>query len=178
MVEPYDAVNRTVLLYNYRTFVKGEDTSREDVLFKAGSTDESFLDTIDLPFLREPEKLTFSSLFEITETIIEAFGLRVRTEELPYLIAFQDILFDYEKNNTNSIPIFLSGGRRKRIKKCYPPRKKWMPCEFSRYINPKGWNLKRLLFLSVPGILMIPVTGAGYGARTGRRVLGIWSMHH
>ncbi len=34
MVEPYDAVNRTVLLYNYRTFVKGEDTSQEDVLFK------------------------------------------------------------------------------------------------------------------------------------------------
>ena len=117
MVEPYDAVNRTVLLYNYRTFVRGEDTSREDVLFKAGSTDASFLDTIDLPFLREPEKLTFSSLFEITETIIEAFGLRARTEELPYLIAFQDILFDYEKNNTNSIPIFLEWWEKEKDKK-------------------------------------------------------------
>ena len=117
MVEPYDAVNRTVLLYNYRTFVRGEDTSREDVLFKAGSTDESFLDTIDLPFLREPEKLTFSSLFEITETIIEAFGLRARMEELPYLIAFQDILFDYEKNNTNSVPIFLEWWEKEKDKK-------------------------------------------------------------
>ena len=117
MVEPYDAVNRTVLLYNYRTFVRGENTSREDVLFKAGSTDASFLDTIDLPFLREPEKLTFSSLFEITETIIEAFGLRARTEELPYLIAFQDILFDYEKNNTNSIPIFLEWWEKEKDKK-------------------------------------------------------------
>lgn len=84
---------------------------------RPGSTDESFLDTIDLPFLREPEKLTFSSLFEITETIIEAFGLRARTEELPYLIAFQDILFDYEKNNTNSIPIFLEWWEKEKDKK-------------------------------------------------------------
>ena len=89
------------------------------------------------------------------------------------------IFFLITRKITRIVFLFsLSGGRRKRIKKCYPPRKKWMPCEFSRYINPKGWNLKRLLFLSVPGILMIPVTGAGYGARTGRRVLGIWSMHH
>ena len=117
MVEPYDAVNRTVLLYNYRTFVRGENTSREDLLFKAGSTDESFLDTIDLPFLREPEKLTCSSLFEITESIIEVFGLRARTEELPYLIAFQDILFDYEKNNTNSIPVFLEWWEKEKDKK-------------------------------------------------------------
>jgi len=117
MVEPYDAVNRTVLLYNYRTFVKGENTSSDDALFKACSRDESFLDMLDLPFLREPEKLTFSSLFEISETIIEAFGLRGRTEELPYLIAFQDILFDYEKNNTNSIPIFLEWWEKERDKK-------------------------------------------------------------
>ena len=117
MVEPYDAVNRTVLLYNYRTFVRGENTSREDLLFKAGSTDESFLDAIDLPFLRESEKLTCSSLFEITESIIEVFGLRARTEELPYLIAFQDILFDYEKNNTNSIPVFLEWWEKEKDKK-------------------------------------------------------------
>ena len=82
--------------------------------------------------------------------------MRARTEELPYLIAFQDILFDYEKNNTNSIPIFLEWWEKEKDKKCYLLRKKWMPCEFSQYINPKGWNLKRLLFLSVPGILMIP----------------------
>ncbi len=117
MVEPYDAVNRTVLLYNYRTFVQGKDTSQEDILFKAGSTDESFLDSMDLPFLKEPEKLTFSSLLEITEAIIETFGLRTRTEELPYLIAFQDILFDYEKNNTNSIPVFLEWWEKEKDKK-------------------------------------------------------------
>lgn len=43
--------------------------------------------------------------------------MRVRTEELPYLIAFQDILFDYEKNNTNSIPIFLEWWEKEKDKK-------------------------------------------------------------
>ena len=61
--------------------------------------------------------MTCSSLFEITESIIEVFGLRARTEELPYLIAFQDILFDYEKNNTNSIPVFLEWWEKEKDKK-------------------------------------------------------------
>ena len=117
MVEPYDAVNRTVLLYNYRSFVKGENTSGDDALFNAGSRDESFLDALDIPLLREPGRLTSSSLFEISENIIDAFGLRGRAEELPYLIAFQDILFDYEKNNTNSIPVFLEWWEKERDKK-------------------------------------------------------------
>ena len=43
--------------------------------------------------------------------------LRARTEELPYLIAFQDILFDYEKNNTNSIPVFLEWWEKEKDKK-------------------------------------------------------------
>ena len=117
MVEPYDAVNRTVLLYNYRTFVLGEDTAQDDELFKAGSQVESFLDTLDLPFLREPERLTSGSLFEITEEIIAAFRLKQRVEELPYLIAFQDILFDYERNNTNSLPVFLEWWEKEKDKK-------------------------------------------------------------
>ena len=117
MVEPYDAVNRTVLLYNYRTFVKGENTAEDDELFKAGGQAESFLDTLDIPFLREPERLVSGSLFEITEEIIEAFGLKNRTEELPYLIAFQDILFEYERNNTNSLPVFLEWWEKEKDKK-------------------------------------------------------------
>ncbi|MFO3725805.1 UvrD-helicase domain-containing protein [Butyricimonas muris] len=117
MVEPYDAVNRTVLLYNYRTFVKGENTAENDELFKAGGQVESFLDTLDIPFLREPERWVSGSLFEITEEIIEAFGLKNRTEELPYLIAFQDILFEYERNNTNSLPVFLEWWEKEKDKK-------------------------------------------------------------
>lgn len=117
MVEPYDAVNRTVLLYNYRTFVQGENTAEDDALFKAGGGAESFLDTLGIPFLREPERLASGSLFEITEEIIEAFGLKNRAEELPYLIAFQDILFDYERNNTNSLPVFLEWWEKEKDKK-------------------------------------------------------------
>lgn len=117
MVEPYDAVNRAVLLYNYFTFVKGENTSQRNELFRAGSQEESFLEMMDIPFLRESGQLTSSSLFETVEAIIDAFGLRDRKEELPYLIALQDILFDYEKNNTNSLPIFLEWWEKEKDKK-------------------------------------------------------------
>ena len=72
---------------------------------------------------------------------------------------------------------FLNGGRKRRIKRYYPPRKKWMPCVFSRYINPRDWNSKRLLSLSVHGISMTLVTDVGYGVKTGRKDSGSWNTH-
>ena len=47
------------------------------------------------------------SLYETIETILDKFSLRKKREEIPYLIAFQDIIYEYETNNSNSITLFL-----------------------------------------------------------------------
>ena len=117
MAEPYDAVNRAMLLYNLRTFVGKGETETLDSLFKAAADPEVFLREADVPFLKEAGQQSSASLYELVEQIIDAFGLKERTEEVPYLVAFQDIVFEYEGNNTNSIPLFLEWWEKERGKR-------------------------------------------------------------
>lgn len=117
LTEPYDRVNRAVLLYNYYTFVADRSPVDHDVLFKTVDSDATFLETLNIPFLQDRDRLFSGTLFEIVETIIENFGMKKREEELPYLVAFQDIVFDYELNNTNSIPVFLEWWEKEKTKK-------------------------------------------------------------
>ena len=118
LTEPYDAVNRAVLLYNLQTFVR-EESGKESLneVFKAAADPEQFLARVDIPLLRDAGKNTSASLFETVEQIIDVFGLKDKEEELPYLIAFQDIVFDYESSNTNSVAIFLEWWEKEKSKK-------------------------------------------------------------
>jgi len=50
--------------------------------------------------------LTYS-IFETVEIIIDKFNLKNSTEDIAYIIAFQDMLYDYESKNSNSIILFL-----------------------------------------------------------------------
>lgn len=117
VMAPYDLVNRAVLLHHYFTYVRKEESVDQDTRFKSVSSEETFRACLDIPFLREINRLTTGSLYEMVETIIESMELRDRAEELPYLIAFQDILFEYEENNTSSIPVFLEWWEKEKDKK-------------------------------------------------------------
>ena len=117
LAEPYDAVNRAVMLHNLRAYVWRREEGSEDALFKAAARPEDFLAAAGVPFLREEGRRSPASLYETVEQIIDAFGLKDRAEELPYLIAFQDIVFEYEANNTSSIPMFLEWWEKERGKR-------------------------------------------------------------
>ncbi|MDR2130214.1 MAG: UvrD-helicase domain-containing protein [Odoribacteraceae bacterium] len=108
IAEPFDAINHAALLYHYFTFVQGGEAGRLDALFRSirdpGAAGESMPRAASLcrPGVPFP-----GSLFEGVEEIIERLALGKRAEEVPYLVAFQETVFEYEASNPNSIPLFL-----------------------------------------------------------------------
>jgi ATP-dependent exoDNAse (exonuclease V) beta subunit len=108
IVEPFDAVNRATLLYNYFTFVQAGDPARLDALFKLVHHPERIGEWMPgVALLQHPDRPLSGSLFEGVEEIIRQFGLTGRAGELPYLVAFQDVVFEYEASNASSVPLFL-----------------------------------------------------------------------
>lgn len=106
LTEPYDKVNKATILYFYHVFVEDEANPALHAIFNAVSS-ENLLNSLSDGFEAESAKVMSYSLFETIETIIEQFALKRKTEEIPYLIAFQDIIYEYEANNSNSITLFL-----------------------------------------------------------------------
>jgi ATP-dependent exoDNAse (exonuclease V) beta subunit len=104
LAEPFDAVNRAALLYHH-AILAGNDRPL-DALFDATRHPLPVDELIPGLSVDAGGSLP-GSLFEGVEELIRRLGLAARVEELPYLVAFQDAVFDYEANNTGSIPLFL-----------------------------------------------------------------------
>lgn len=106
LTEPYDMVNKAKILYFYQTFVT--DSALPDLhgYFK-GVAEKDIWQLLDTDFGENTAHLMSYSLYETIETVIDRFGLREKREEIPYLIAFQDIVYEYESGNSNSITLFL-----------------------------------------------------------------------
>lgn len=116
IIEPYDLVNKATILYFYYAFVKGDKIKRLDRIFKAVKEEELFR-FLDTDFAVSSGKILFYSLFETVEAIIEKFSLKKRQEEVPYLIAFQDLIFEYEASNSNSVTLFLEWWEKEQYKR-------------------------------------------------------------
>lgn len=116
LMEPYDEVNKAVILFFYHTFVENSHGKGLDEVFKAVEKEDVFV-YLNTDFGGTSGKVMSYSLFETTEAIIDKFSLRNKREEVPYLIAFQDVVFEYEANNSNSIPLFLEWWEKEREKK-------------------------------------------------------------
>ncbi len=106
IIEPYDLVNKAGVLYLYYTFVKEGTPVVGDEIFKA-IEEEDLFGFLNADFAVNTGKVMSYSLFETVEAIIDRFGLKDTKDEVPYLIAFQDIIFEYEASNTNNIHLFL-----------------------------------------------------------------------
>ena len=106
LLQPYDQVNKATILYFYHTFIRKDEDVETDRVFKATQEEELF-EFLNIQFTEESGKMMSYSLYETTETIIDRFSLRTNREEIPYLIAFQDIIYEYESGNSNSITLFL-----------------------------------------------------------------------
>lgn len=105
ITQPYDKVNKATILYFYYAYIyKGEYIP--DRIFKAAQEEELF-HLLNVNFTAESGRIMSYSLYETAETIIDLFSLRTSREEIPYLIAFQDIIYEYESGNSNSIILFL-----------------------------------------------------------------------
>ncbi|MDL2251910.1 UvrD-helicase domain-containing protein [Odoribacter sp. OttesenSCG-928-J03] len=115
IVEPYDAVNKATALFLYKAIIKGQ-RENYDKVFNALADHELF-QLLESNFTLNAANVMSFSLFETIETIIDQFDLRSEKEEIAYLIAFQDIIYEYELNNSNNILLFLEWWEKEQHKK-------------------------------------------------------------
>lgn len=106
IVEPFDLVNKAQIIYFYKTFVQYDSNISLHEIFNS-SLETDIFTFLETKFNPSAESVMSYSLFETIETIIEHFCLQNKEEEIPYLIALQDIIYEYETNNSNSITLFL-----------------------------------------------------------------------
>lgn len=106
IAEPFDMVNRATIIYFYKIFIQDASNLSLHDIFKHTSEEDIFT-FLESDFDPTASSIMSYSLYETIETIIDRFSLKNKEEEIPYLIAFQDIIYEYEANNSNSITLFL-----------------------------------------------------------------------
>jgi len=103
LVQPDHQINNTLL--KYHCYLLG---TRADIdpalLFGADMGPEEYFPGL---FSGQKEFLKQLPLYELIESLIEIFSLGSRTEDLPYLQAFQDVVIDLQRRDPLGIRDFL-----------------------------------------------------------------------
>ncbi|HKK61156.1 MAG TPA: UvrD-helicase domain-containing protein [Bacteroidales bacterium] len=112
--DPNDQHNNIKLLYFHRTlFNEGESGDA------ALSPENTILNELGQDFLGMIPELRRIALLDITEKLTEHFNLNMTTDNIPYIQAFQEVVFEMQKRNTCSLHDFLiyweENGRNKTI---------------------------------------------------------------
>lgn len=112
-------VQRFLMNYNYLQILLND--SEEVALRKASSVSAGKEEIISPYFSNEENEFIKNSrnnsLFELTEKIIKQFKLAEKKNEIIYLQAFQDVVFDFVKNKNSDLHSFLNWWENYGIKK-------------------------------------------------------------
>ncbi len=104
---PDHRLNLAELLIEYHRLSPGiAEIPAADILAE-GLADDRVKGFLPAAFYDMAENLKYLSLTELTGKIIQMFGLDGRPSQIPYLLAFQDIILDYLKSRPADIPSFL-----------------------------------------------------------------------
>lgn len=113
LLNPMDDIARAQLGYEYARHKKSNSTQAE--VFT--STNYAiFENSLPSEFIRLKNFLKKLPLFELTESIIEIFELKSEGE-LPYLLAFQDLVLEFGHRERNDLGAFLVWWKENKIKK-------------------------------------------------------------
>jgi ATP-dependent exoDNAse (exonuclease V) beta subunit len=93
LVQPDNQINN-LLLKNYCSLLLEESERDMDEIFGVDVSPERFFPK---SFTEEIEHLKRLPLYELLESLIELFSLGDRTEDLPYIQAFQDVVIDLQR---------------------------------------------------------------------------------
>jgi len=104
LLNPEDAIARAQLAYEHSRR-QGSEKSMADVF--AVSNTVIFENNLPPEFTERKISLRRLSLFELTETLIEIFELGSIKGEIPYLLAFQDLVLDFANRERNDLRAFL-----------------------------------------------------------------------
>ncbi|MGL5682347.1 MAG: UvrD-helicase domain-containing protein [Marinifilaceae bacterium] len=104
IIAPDDCVNIAMLYHYYYNFLlKDRDADLHTVFSQPKRDDDELLSILRNELLH----LDTLSLYELIEHIISHLKLGNNADDVPYLIAFQDVVYNYESNNPNNISQFL-----------------------------------------------------------------------
>jgi ATP-dependent exoDNAse (exonuclease V) beta subunit len=104
LLNPMDDIARAQLAYEYSR-QQNLEKPLSDVF--ASANPAIFENSLPLEFSRRKGFLKKLPLFEMTETLIEIFELKKTYGELPYLLAFQDLVLDFAHRERNNLGAFL-----------------------------------------------------------------------
>lgn len=144
IMQPYDKVNKATILHFYHTFILRGESGVQDRVFKAVQEKELF-DFLHINFRQDSEKIMSYSLYETTETIIDRFSLCENREEIPYLIAFQDIIYEYEAGNSNSVTLFLEWWEKEKGKRVLTTSEEINAIKILTIHKSKGLEFKHVI---------------------------------
>ncbi|HEX5171826.1 MAG TPA: UvrD-helicase domain-containing protein [Cyclobacteriaceae bacterium] len=99
-----NVIARAQLAYEYERHNK---TDRPYTEVFAVSNNVFFEESLPESFTRQKSSLKKLPLYELTETLIQIFGLSTRTGELAYLQAFQDLVLEFSSRERNDLGEFL-----------------------------------------------------------------------
>lgn len=101
---PEDSIARAQLSYEFSR-IKGDDQSPKDIFKVANQV--FFENNLPDGFTKSKSWLKRLPLFELTETIIDIFGLGNVQGELSYLQAFQELVLEFYSREKNDVGAFL-----------------------------------------------------------------------
>ena len=111
LLKENDDINTTFLIWAYQNIIlKNQNKTEAHELFKKYTPNENstriqkFLPTA---FVESIELLKQLPLFELTEQIIKLLDLQNLTHDIPYLLAFQDLVLNFSKSKSSDIHSFI-----------------------------------------------------------------------
>ncbi len=114
--DPHDGISRAEMVYGYHLLVSGSPDV-PDSLFTADGDGDVFDRLGADPGTTAGNAV---SLYEMVEEIIARFSLGEKSEEIAYLMAFQDIVYEYAKNNPDNLLLFLEWWEKEKGKRVLP----------------------------------------------------------
>ncbi len=103
LIQPDNEINNTLLKYHCYLLETGAERDTAQ-LFGVDISPEQFFPEL---FTEQQELLKQLPLYELIESLIDLFSLGTRTEDLPYLQAFQDVVIDLQRRDPVGTRDFL-----------------------------------------------------------------------
>jgi len=104
---PGDRINHSCLLMEYSR-ISGKDKMLDaGQILRDGITSERSAHVLPEGFYADSDSLKYLTLTELTENLITRFNLNKLASEVPYLLAFQDLILDYSRNQPADINAFI-----------------------------------------------------------------------
>ncbi|HTH56447.1 MAG TPA: UvrD-helicase domain-containing protein [Cyclobacteriaceae bacterium] len=104
LLNPMDDIARAQLIYEY---ARHQNLTKPLSDVFASSNPAIFENSLPTEFIQKKSLLRKLALFEMTESLIDIFQLKEISGELPYLLAFQDLVLEFAHRERNDLGAFL-----------------------------------------------------------------------